>query len=215
MSEARRAAYSRGRVVRASTERARGHHRSLIGREEDMPAVFRLRHFACPLVFCVATPLAAQDSTHAAHRTTRADSAARLKPVTIVAAPAERSQPIARDDDRRGDDSADARRDALRAAPPGGRARGPSAGSGAGVRLRRLAARLQLRPRDRRRALGGRRADQRAGERPRRGVQRFLGALPRRHSRHRRHSRADQRVVRQFRARRHGERAHARAHERQ
>jgi len=60
-----------------------------------MPAVFRLRHFAGPLVFCVATPLAAQDSTHAAHRATRADSAARLKPVTIVAAPAERSQPIA------------------------------------------------------------------------------------------------------------------------
>ena len=60
-----------------------------------MQAVFRLRHFACPLIVCVATPLAAQDTTHAAHRTTRADSAARLKPVTIVAAPAERSQPIA------------------------------------------------------------------------------------------------------------------------
>src|SRR5262249_13345338 len=40
--------------------------------------------------------LGAQDSTHHESRpTTHADSAARLKPVTIVAAPAERSQPIA------------------------------------------------------------------------------------------------------------------------
>ncbi len=66
-----------------------------LGEIEDMPAVFRLRHFACPLVFCVATPLAAQDSTHAARHTTRADSAARLKPVTIVATPPERSEPMA------------------------------------------------------------------------------------------------------------------------
>src|SRR5262249_18383496 len=43
---------------------------------------------------CAPCALAAQDSAHVAHRA-HSDSAARLKPVTIVAAPAERSEPIA------------------------------------------------------------------------------------------------------------------------
>jgi outer membrane receptor protein involved in Fe transport len=54
-----------------------------------------------PLLFAVtvvASPffrLLAQDSTHAGRPGTHADSAARLKPMTIVAAPAERAQPMA------------------------------------------------------------------------------------------------------------------------
>ena len=60
-----------------------------------MHVVLRPRPSWLALAFAAPLTLSAQDSTHTAHRTTHADSAARLKPMTIVAAPAERSQPIA------------------------------------------------------------------------------------------------------------------------
>ena len=60
-----------------------------------MRFVFSIGPVFLTLATCVPVALAAQDTTHAAHHATRADSAARLKPMTIVAAPAERSEPIA------------------------------------------------------------------------------------------------------------------------
>ena len=60
-----------------------------------MQVVFNTRRLWLALSFGAPMTLAAQDSTHVARPRTHADSAARLKPVTIVAAPAERSQPVA------------------------------------------------------------------------------------------------------------------------